>query len=100
MQRMLLGSALAALAFLWLGAAPGCGPLPLEFAAPSAGQLSLASAPLVFELALPEGAGLPQLTLSLDGGPVSVSDLALAGRGPARPSAGATAARTGRPPAR
>jgi hypothetical protein len=73
-RRVAIGCAL----FLMTGA-PSCGPRPLVFAAPLAGQLSLAGAALPFELALPEGASLADLTLTLDGAPVAPPDLAQSG---------------------
>ncbi len=74
LRGLVLGPAL----FLMTGA-PSCGPRPIAIAAPLAGQLSLASAPLPFELALPEDATLAQLALSLDGAPVAPADLAQSG---------------------
>jgi hypothetical protein len=56
-----------------------CGPRPIQFAAPLAGQLSLAAVPMSFELALPEDATLAQLALTLDGAPVAPPDLAQSG---------------------
>ena len=66
-----LGAAL----FLMTGA-PSCSPRPIELSAPLEAQLSLAGTPVPFELALPEGATLAQLTLTLDGAPVAPPDLA------------------------
>jgi hypothetical protein len=71
--------ALLAAALFAITAAPSCGPRPLDVAAPRAGQLSLAGAPVAFDVALPEGATLAQLALSVDGAPIQPADLAQVG---------------------
>jgi hypothetical protein len=62
-----------------LTTAPTCGPRPIAFVAPAPDQLSLAGAPVALELALPEGATLADLALTLDGAPIAPPDLAQSG---------------------
>jgi len=66
------------LVFCALMGSTHCGPQPIAFLAPRADQLSLAGAPLAFEIEAPAGASLAQFTLTLDGAPVAPPDLALA----------------------
>jgi hypothetical protein len=77
-SRSLRSLLLAAALFLMTGVS-SCGPRPISFAAPLAGQLSLASSPVPFAFGLPEGATLAQLALTLDGAPVVPPDLAQSG---------------------
>lgn len=69
---------LLGLALFFVTGVRSCGPQPIVFVVPQVGQLSLATSPVEFELAMPERAELASLTLTLDGAPVAPPDLVVA----------------------